>query len=61
MLQFYPFVHQSMDKSAAIRYRRWLPRLGFYERRLGHRFFLEEAIHIMHLSFVLRDASLLGS
>jgi hypothetical protein len=61
MLQFYPFVHQSMDKSAAIRYRRWLPRLSFYERRLGHRFFLEEAIHIMHLSFVLRDASLLGS
>ena len=31
----------------------------FYERKLGHKFFLEESIHILHLSFYLRDASLL--
>lgn len=61
LVQFYPFIHQSLTKDAFIRYRRWLPRMGFYERKLGHRFFLEEALHIMHLSFTLRDALLFGS
>ena len=60
LLQFYPFVSQGVDLGAAARYRLWMPRMSFYERRLGHRFFLEEAIHIMHLSFSLHDASLFG-
>jgi len=61
LLQFYPFVNQCINKDFIIRYKIWLPRLNFYERRLGHKFFLEEAIHIMHLSFVLRDPKLLMS
>ena len=35
--------------------------MAYYERRLGHRFFLEEAIHIMHLSFFLKDPKLICS
>lgn len=29
--------------------------MAYYERKLGHRFFLEEAIHIIHLAFLLKD------
>ena len=61
LLQFYPFVHQNLEKEAFVRYRKWLPRMGFYERTLGHRFFLEESLHIMHLSFIFKDALLFGS
>ena len=35
--------------------------MGSYERRLGHKFFFEEALHIMHLSFVFRDTTLFAS
>jgi len=42
-------------------YKRWIPRMASYERKLGHRFFLEEALHIIHLSFRLHDCSLLSS
>jgi len=59
--QFYPFVNQSVSADHAARYKRWLPRMSFYERKLGHRFFLEEALHIMHLSFILRDPKILTS
>jgi hypothetical protein len=60
LVQFYPFVAQDIDLASRARYKLWLPRMAFYERRLGHRFFLEEAIHIMHLSFSLHDVSLFG-
>lgn len=59
--QFYPFMNQSVSAEHAARYSRWLPRMAFYERKLGHRFFLEEALHIMHLSFALRDPKILAS
>ena len=61
LFQFYPFVNQHIDKSYIVRYKRWLPRMNFYERRLGHKFFLEEALHIMHLSFILRDPKIIAS
>jgi hypothetical protein len=61
LIQFYPFVNQHIDKDFIVRYKIWLPRLNFYERRLGHKFFLEEALHIMHLSFFLKDPKLLMS
>ena len=61
MFQFYPFVNQHIDKSYMVRYKRWLPRMGFYERRLGHRFFLEESLHIIHISFILRDPKIIAS
>jgi hypothetical protein len=59
LLQFYPFVNQSVSTFFIIKYKLWLPRLTFYERRLGHKFFLEESIHILHLGFYLRDPSLI--
>lgn len=61
IFQFYPFVNQHIDKSFIVRYKKWIPRLSFYERRMGHRFFLEEALHIMHISFVLRDPKIIAS
>jgi hypothetical protein len=54
-------MNQSVSAEHAARYSRWLPRMAFYERKLGHRFFLEEALHIMHLSFTLRDPKILAS
>ena len=61
MFQFYPFVNQHVEKDYMVRYKKWLPRMSFYERRLGHRFFLEESLHIMHLSFSLRDPKIIAS
>lgn len=61
LLQFYPFMAQEVKEESMLRYRLWLPRMAYYERRLGHRFFLEEALHIFHLGFLLRDASIIGS
>jgi hypothetical protein len=58
LLHFNPFVSQSLSKLWVIRYKLWIPRLSFYERKLGHRFFLEESIHIMHLSYSLKDTKL---
>ena len=60
-IQFYPFMAQEITISYEVRYRLWLPRMAYYERKLGHRFFLEEAIHILHLGFLLRDASIIAS
>ena len=59
LIQFYPFVNQSVTENFIIKYKLWLPRLSFYEKRLGHKFFLEESLHILHLSFVLKDPRLL--
>ena len=59
LFQFYPFMSQDVTLDFIVRYKRWLPRMVFYERRLGHRFFLEEAIHIIHLSFYLKDPKII--
>jgi hypothetical protein len=61
LFQFYPFVNQSVSPEHRMRYKRWLPRMVFYERKLGHKFFLEEALHLIHLSFVLRDPKIFTS
>ena len=61
MLQLYPFINQQINYDWLIRYRSWLPRMSFYERMLGHKFFLEEAIHIIHLSFYYKDSKLFSS
>jgi len=59
IFQFYPFLNQEIDMDFMVRYQLWIPRMSFYQRLLGHRFFLEEALHIMHLSFTLRDPKIL--
>ena len=61
LFQFYPFAHQNISPDFIVRYKSWIPRMGSYERRLGHKFFFEEALHIMHLSFVLHDAVLFSN
>ena len=61
LFQFYPFVNNDVEHEFFVRYKKWIPRMAYYERRLGHRFFLEEAIHIMHLSFSLKDPKLICS
>ena len=59
--QLYPFMYQDITKDYLVRYKLWLPRMSYYERKLGHRFFLEESIHIMHLSFYLKDPVIISS
>ena len=61
IFQFYPFLNQAILVEDVLRYKRWLPRMVFYERKLGHRFFLEEALHLIHLSFYLKDPKILLS
>ena len=61
ILQFYPFLHQNIPLMTLVRYKQWIPKMKMYERRLGHKFFFEESLHIMHLSFALRDAVLFSS
>lgn len=60
IVQLYPFLHKDIDKASVFFYKRWVSRLYYYQKRLGHRFFMEEAIHIMHLSLSLQDVSLFG-
>ena len=58
MLQFYPFLGNGNISAYRLSfYKTWVSRLQFYQKRLGHRFFMEETIHIMHLSLSLHDAN----
>ena len=61
MFQIYPFVNQNIKQDWIARYRSWIPRMSFYERMLGHKFFMEEALHIIHLSFYYKDSKLMSS
>ena len=61
ILQFYPFLHQNIPIMTLVRYKQWIPKMKMYERRLGHKFFFEESLHLMHLSFALRDSVLFSS
>jgi len=61
LIQVYSFMNQSINLEYITLYKRWIPRLSYYERRLGHRFFLEEALHILHIGFTLKDVKLINS
>lgn len=61
LFQFYPFLYQSVEKHYIIIYKRWMSRLSFYEKNLGHKFFLEEALHLIHLSLTLHDPRIMCS
>lgn len=61
LFQFYPFMSQEVTKEFIVRYKLWLPRMAYYERKLGHRFFLEEAVHILHIGFFFKDPSIISS
>jgi hypothetical protein len=60
-IQIYPFLNQNITYDFIVRYKAWITRMKSYERRLGHKFFFEEALHIMHLSFTLRDVVLFSA
>ncbi len=59
LFQFYPFLSQSVEKYYVVVYKRWMTRMSYYERKLGHRFFLEEALHIIHLTLNLHDPKIM--
>jgi len=61
LLQLYSFMNQAIDLDFILLYKRWLPRFFYFERRLGHRFFLEEALHILHMGFNLHDIKIVSS
>lgn len=61
MLQHNMNIESMVDKVSKLTYRRWILRMGYYERTLGHRFFMEEALHIIHLSFKNHDVNLFSS
>jgi len=61
LLQVYSFITQNVDGAFLTLYRRWMPRMRYYEQRLGHKFFLGEALSIIHLSFAMHDPKLLIS
>lgn len=54
-------VEHMVDMKNKIAYRQWIIRMAYYERTLGHRFFMEEALHIIHLSFKYHDVKLFAS
>ena len=60
-LQLYPFMNQSISLEFVILYKRWLPRFLYFEKKLGHRFFMEEAFHIIHMGFNLHDVKLIST
>ena len=60
-LDIYSFMSQSIDLNYITLYKSWLSRFSYYERRLGHRFFLEEALHILHMGFNYQDSKLISS
>lgn len=59
LFQFYPFITQSIEKYYILTYKRWMTRMRYYERKLGHRFFLEEALHLIHLTLNLHDPKIM--
>lgn len=61
LVDVYSFMDQTVDLYYSAFYRTWMPRFAYYERRLGHRFFLEEALHILHMSFTYKDSKMLSS
>lgn len=60
-VDFYSFMDQAIDPRYVVLYKSWMPRFSYYERRLGHRFFLEEALHILHMGFNYQDSKLISS
>ena len=54
-------VEHMVESQSKLIYRTWIIRMAYYERTLGHRFFMEEALHIMHLSLRLHDVKLFSS
>ena len=59
MTQIYSHLKSSVDPYFKLVYSRWAPRFLYYERRLGHRFFLSEALYIMHIGLYDKDSKII--
>ena len=53
------FLNQHITLDYVILYKKWIERLYSYEKKLGHKFFLEEALHVIHISFKMHDVNLI--
>lgn len=51
----------SLSYHFTILYSRWARRLRYFSRRLGHRFFLRESLHIIHIGINWRDSHIVIS
>ena len=56
LVKTYPFLLRSVSPEFISIYYMWAPRLTYYARRLGHRFFLLESLLILHISLYCRDS-----
>jgi hypothetical protein len=61
LLQHSMHAENMVDLRSKLEYKKWITRMSYYERNLGHRFFMEEALHIIHLSFRYHDVTLFSS
>jgi hypothetical protein len=61
LLQHSMHAENMVDTKSKLEYKKWISRMAYYERNLGHRFFMEEALHIIHLSFRYHDVTLFSS
>lgn len=49
------FLASNIPSEYRLLYKKWSDRMRSYERGLGHRFFFEESLHLMHLGLTLHD------
>ena len=61
MINYSPQINNMVDNASILLYKRWLSHMAYYEKRMGHRFFLEEALHVFHLGFKLHDPKVISS
>ena len=61
LVQHSMHAENTVDIKSKLEYKKWITRMAYYERNLGHRFFMEEALHIIHLSFRYHDVTLFSS
>lgn len=61
LVQHSMHAENTVDAKSKLEYKKWITRMAYYERNLGHRFFMEEALHIIHLSFRYHDVTLFSS
>ena len=61
LIQLYSSVDQNVSAKEISLYIDWFFRLRVFERRLGHKFFLGEALNIMYMSFRDKDIKLFSN
>jgi len=60
-LKFNPFIENSLTYSDLARCSLWAPRIGSFQRLLGHRIFVNESLRILHLAIRFKDPTFLSN